>query len=146
MRITAHDAPPLPAPPRSVVPAGAPSTLWLLLALIGAVATVGTPYVLPGVVVAAIGCYLLGVDAGRKPDPRVAALTRANAELQYALLRRDGAAPRADRPAEPEAGEQHGPLGVLRGGRRRGGFDAAAAVDALDAPLPGEDPRAVEAE
>jgi len=104
------------------------------MALAGVAVCVGTEWIAVGVVVAGVGAYLLGkADRNIPADPRVASLTLANDRLRLAL-----AAASADRPGDGAAPVEPRPLAVVPDGGRRGGFDAAAAVDALDAALPGE--------
>lgn len=137
MRITRDAAPDtrrtLAAPPLAAVRSSS-STVWMGMALAGVAVAVGSEWVALGVVVAGVGAYLLGkADRNIPADPRVAGLTLQNDRLRLAL-----AAASADRPSAGEAPAEPRPLAVVPDASRRGGVDAAAAVDALDAPLPGE--------
>ena len=147
MRITRNDVadPRKPAsPPALGAVRAASSTAWMGMALVGTALTVGTDVpslVALGAVVTGVGAYLLGkADRNIPVDPRVASLTAQNGRMVAYIeqLRRDGPPPGPDRRDDAPAPAEPRPLAVVPDSRRRGGVDAAAAVDALDAPLPGE--------
>lgn len=107
------------------------------------------PLVILGIALVAGSAYAFGM--GARPD--VADL-RARAkryererDLAIAELLRDDRRADAPRGAAPAAaGGEPVPIGRVPRGGQRGGFDAAAALDSLDAAVRGDDPRAFEAD